>query len=125
MKQSYKDLIVWQKAREFVKKIYEITRSFPKEELYSLVDQMKRAAVSIPSNIAEWNSRNTLKEQYQFFSIARGSCSELETQIILAYDLGFITENHTLLEEIEEIGKMLSGLMKSKMNDIQKNISRS
>lgn len=124
MKKSYKDLIVWQKSRILVKKIYEVTRSFPKEEIYSLVDQMKRASISIPSNIAEWNSRNTLKEQYQFFSIARGSCSELETQIILATDLWFIRENEILLDEIEEIGKMLSWLIKAKMSDIQKGVYR-
>jgi four helix bundle protein len=101
-----------------------VTRVFPREELYSLVDQMKRAAISIPSNIAEGNSRNTLKEQYQFFSIARGSCSELETQTIIAHDLWYIREPASLLAEIEEIWKMLSGLMKSKIPDIQNNISR-
>lgn len=81
---SYKDLIVWQKAMELVVKVYELTDKFPKEEIYGLTSQMRRAAISIPSNIAEGTCRGTRKDYRQFLLIAYGSCSELETQLEIA-----------------------------------------
>ena len=112
----YKDLLVWQKARKIVKEIYELVALFPKNEQYGLVDQMKRAAVSIPSNIAEWNSRNSAKDQIQFLYIARGSCAELETQILLSEDLWFLEQQKSqeLCEKVVEISKMLAWLIRSK-----------
>jgi four helix bundle protein len=113
---QYQDLIVWQKARILVKNTYTILEWFPKTELFGLTDQMKRAVISIPSNIAEWNVRATMKEQSHFLYIARGSCAELETQIILATDLWFIKHetSEELLSGVEEISKMLVALIKTK-----------
>jgi four helix bundle protein len=91
--QSFKDLLVWQKAMEFGKSIYEITSEFSKAEQYGIVSQMRRAAVSIPSNIAKGNSRNTTGEYRQFLGIARGSHAELETLILLSCKIGYLTES--------------------------------
>ncbi len=112
---NYQDLIVWQKSLEFTIAIYTSTKLFPKEETYGLISQMRRAAVSISSNIAEGQTRHTVKQFFQFLSIARSSVSELETQIILSYRLNYINENKKkeLLASAEEIGKMLSSLMKT------------
>ena len=114
---SFKELKVWQKGIELVEMIYKITASFPEEEKYGLSAQMRRAAVSIPSNIAEGHLRKTAKDFKQFLSIARGSCAELETQIIISYKLGFIQEDNfsDLSSRIEELSKMLSSLY-SKIN---------
>ena len=87
---NFKELMVWQKAIDLVTEIYKITRAFPKEEVFGLVSQMQRAAVSIPSNIAEGHERNSEKEFAQFLCIARGSLAELETQIIIAEKLSYI-----------------------------------
>jgi four helix bundle protein len=84
---SYKELKVWQKSIELVKEIYRITNGFPRNEIYGLVIQMRRAAVSIPSNIAEGYSRKNLKEYLQFLRVAYSSSAELETQLIIAKDL--------------------------------------
>ncbi len=84
---SYKDLIVWQKSIQLVKEIFILTNYFPKSELYGLISQMRRAAVSIPSNIAEGSARKSLKDYSQFYSIAYGSALELETQIIISKEL--------------------------------------
>ncbi len=112
---GYKDLIVWQKAMDLVEDIYLITRNFPNEERYALADQMRRAAVSIPSNIAEGQSRNSQKEFKNFLSIAKGSKSELETQLIISKRLRYITqedlEKH--LDRCSEIGRMISSLSDS------------
>lgn len=112
---NYQDLIVWQKSLEFTIAIYNSTKVFPKEETYGLISQMRRAAVSISSNIAEGQTRHTVKQFFQFLSIARSSLSELETQIILSYRLNYLNENQKkeLLDSAEEIGKMLSSLMKT------------
>lgn len=112
---NYQDLIVWQKSLEFTIAIYRYTKTFPKEETYGLISQMRRAAVSISSNIAEGQTRHTVKQFFQFLSIARGSLSELETQIILTYRLNYISEDtkNELLKTAEEIGRMLSSLMKN------------
>jgi len=108
---------VWQKGIELVSIVYTITASFPEEEKYGLSAQMRRAAVSIPSNIAEGHLRKTAEDFKQFLSIARGSCAELETQIIIAHKLGFIQGDNfsNLSTKIEELSKMLSSLY-SKIN---------
>ena len=90
---DYKDLIVWQKAIDLATWIYSLTAGFPKEELYGIVSQMRRAAVSIPSNIAEGQSRQHKSEFIQFLSIAKGSLLELETQLIISGRLKYISEN--------------------------------
>jgi len=110
--QSYKDLIVWQKAMTLVKMVYVFTKSLPKEEQYNLVSQMRRSAISIPSNIAEGYKRKGLGEYIQFLSIADASAAELETQIILTkmlYPKIKIDEGQALLEEVQ---KMLITLIK-------------
>lgn len=92
--------------------VYSLTSRFPKEELYGLTAQMRRSAVSIPSNIAEGAARHSRKEFIQFLSIASGSVAELETQLVLAFRIGFLPTN-TALAKIEEIRKMLLGLLRS------------
>lgn len=110
--QSYRDLLVWQKSIALCTHVYKICEMFPKSELYGLADQMKRAAVSIPSNIAEGQSRQHVKEFLNFISIANGSLAELDTQRIIAESLRFITLEHSahLDELIIEIRKMLYAL---------------
>lgn len=114
---GFKELRVWQKGIELVEMVYEITAAFPEEERYGLSAQMRRAAVSIPSNIAEGHLRKTTKDFKQFLSIARGSCAELETQIIIAHKLGLAEqsdfENLSLI--MTELSKMLSSFY-SKIN---------
>lgn len=112
---SFKELIVWQKSRIFVVKAYEATKDFPKDEMYGLRNQLRRAAVSIPSNIAEGHRRGTSKEFIQFLKIARGSLAESETQIILSNDLKYINDevSNQLLDDIDEIGRILNGLISS------------
>lgn len=104
---SYKELIVWQKSFDLAKKVYRITESFPKSEVYGLTSQMRRAVVSIPSNIAEGFVRKHTKEFSQFISIAFGSGAELETQLLLSKELKFITE-----KEFSEVDSLLSEIMK-------------
>ena len=110
--QSYKDLVVWQKGIELAKLIYKVTAQFPGEEKFGLVSQMRRAAVSIPSNIAEGQARHTTGEFIQFISHGEGSVAELETQIILAVELKFCAKNAVLsaCELLDEIRRMLNGL---------------
>ncbi|GIM59127.1 four helix bundle protein [Capnocytophaga canimorsus] len=108
---SYKDLIVWQKSVELVSKVYEITRLFPEEEKFGLTSQIRRSAVSIPSNIAEDYGRGYSKTYLQFLSIARGPLFELETQFHIARRLRFIAENNEVECIISEISKMLNALI--------------
>jgi four helix bundle protein len=111
---TYKDLDVWIKARILVGHVYRITTSFPKEELYGLTSQIRRCAISIPSNIAEGYGRQYKKETLQFLHIARGSLYELETQLYISFDLKFISENELngIVTMIEECRKLLSGLIR-------------
>ena len=111
---THKDLDVWKKSMDFVTKLYKTTISFPKEEIYGLTNQMRRAAVSIPSNIAEGAARKSNKEFIQFLYIALGSNVELETQLIISKNLKFINDELfiELEKEIDEIGRMLFGLIK-------------
>jgi len=115
---SYKDLIVWQKSMELVKEIYLLTSRFPVSETYGLASQMRRAAISMPSNIAEGYCRGSRKEFTQFINIAFGSGAELETQILLAKSLNFSDEEKlkkvTML--LEEIMRMLNALLKKLKN---------
>jgi four helix bundle protein len=107
--QNYKDLIVWQKAMDLVYEVYQISKSFPKEEQYALTNQLRRAVVSVPSNIAEGRSRYSSAEFRNFLSIAHGSLAEVETQILLAIRLDYVKENQATksLDLQNEISKML------------------
>ena len=112
---THKDLDVWKKSIGLVTSIYKITSSFPKEELYGLTSQIRRSAVSLPSNIAEGAARNHVNEFRQFLYIALGSGAELETQLIISKMLGFISDEQSqeLINELNSISKMLQGLIKS------------
>ena len=115
MVRSYTDLIVWQRAMELVVEIYDIVRKLPKEEIYALSDQMRRSAISIPSNIAEGQARNTTREFVSFLSIAKGSDAELHTQLLICDKLGYLTQEDidTALKLTEEVGKMLVSLIQT------------
>jgi four helix bundle protein len=106
----YKDLKFWQLSRSFCKEIYSITNHFPEEEKFGLVSQLKRAVVSIPSNIAEGAGRNTNKDFSRFLQISLGSCYEIETQLILSFDLGFVNQSNfdKLNNQLQQIIKMMS-----------------
>lgn len=104
---SFKELIVWQKAYQLVLEIYKATKDFPKSEMYGLVQQMRRAAISIPSNIAEGYGRKHKTEYHQFLSVAYGSLSELETQYLLSIDLSYIKQSEIIEVLLKEVGSML------------------
>lgn len=112
---SYKDLKVWSKSMDLVTEIYKVTGKFPKEEIYGLTNQLRRAAVSVPSNIAEGQGRFSRKEFQQFLHHARGSLLEVETQIQIAMNLQYLTEPETksILNISAEIGRMINGLKNS------------
>src|SRR5436305_818343 len=112
---SYRDLIVWQKAMDLVVEVYRSTGSFPREETYGLTSQVRRAAVSIPSNIAEGQCRHTTKEFLNFLSIAQGSLAEVETQLQIAHRLGYLDTDgtNTLLQRAAEVGRLINGLRNS------------
>jgi len=112
----YYELDIWKKSIEIIKTIYRITEEFPKTELYSLVDQMKRASVSIASNIAEWSGQWTNAGNIRFLNIARWSAVELEAQIRIAKELWFLDENQflELLQEINHLTRMISSFIKKK-----------
>ena len=109
----YREMIVWQKAMDLVKEIYLLAKMLPKEETYALSDQMRRAAISIPSNIAEGNGGKSLTDYARFLDIARGSEYELETQFEICIMLGYLTETDCkkVFELINEIGRMLHTLI--------------
>jgi four helix bundle protein len=109
---SYHDLIVWQRAIDFVVSSYKLTGQFPKNELYGLMSQLQRAAVSVPSNIADGAGRNGTREFLHHLGIARGSLFEAETQIIIAERLGYATAADTApLAEVAQVGRLLHGLI--------------
>lgn len=109
----FKDLLVWQKAMELVKAVYALSKAFPAEERYALTDQLRRAAVSIPSNIAEGSGRASNADYGHFLSIARGSLYETMTQLQIAVDLGYLPGLSPELEAlISEIGRMLGAMLK-------------
>jgi four helix bundle protein len=110
--QSYRDLLVWQKGIQLAREVYQITAKLPSDERFGLVSQMGRAAVSISSNIAEGQARNTTGEFIQFVSHAEGSTAELDTQFFLSVELGQLTPQQAgdCLARIDEMGQMLNGL---------------
>ena len=109
---DYRDLIVWQKGMDLVTEVYRVTRGFPREEIYGLTNQVRRAAVSIPSNIAEGHARQSTAEYRHFLSIAQGSRAEVETQLLIAVRLQYTTEEATQAAAslLTEIQKMLATL---------------
>ena len=113
--QSYRDLIVWQKSMDLVVEIYCSTQNFPRTETYGLIAQLRRAAVSIPSNIAEGHDRLSTGEFKQFLGHARGSLVEVETQILISQRLGYLepSQSTNLLKRTTEIAKILNGLLRS------------
>ncbi len=117
---SYKELTVWQKSMQLVKEVFLVTDKFPKSETYGLVSQMRRSAVSIPSNIAEGYGRKSKKEYAQFYSIAYGSTLELETQLIISKEIHFINieDFEKINSLLEEVAKMLN-YMTSKMRELE------
>jgi four helix bundle protein len=112
---NYTDLIAWQKSMDFVEAVYRATGTFPKEKIYGLSRQMRRAAVSIPSNIAEGQGRQSRQEFHRFLSVAYGSLRELETQILIAERLQYYDSPITskLMQSASEIGRLLNGLKNS------------
>jgi len=112
---SYQELIGWKKGIELVTDVYRLTQKFPKQEIYGLTSQIRRSAVSIPSNIAEGQGRMSRGEFKQFLGHARGSVFELESQILIARNLAYLNleEGEFLLERIAELGRVLNGLLKS------------
>ncbi|MBQ3747380.1 MAG: four helix bundle protein [Kiritimatiellae bacterium] len=112
MVRTYKELVAWQKGMALVKAIYALVKQFPKIEQYRLVDQLTRAAVSVPSNIAEGFGRATNKDFAHFLSQARGSLFEVETQLLIAKDLGFVGDVEPELELSSELGRILNGLIR-------------
>ncbi len=116
---SFEKLIVWQKARVLAKEIYKITSGFPKEELFGMTNQMRRCSVSIPSNLAEGSSRRTNKDKARFTEIAFGSGLELLNQLILAYDLNFISEVQyfEIRNKIQEVTFLLDALKKAQLKE--------
>jgi four helix bundle protein len=115
MGESYRDLIAWRKAMDLVTEVYRVTRKFPRDELYGLTNQLRRAAVSVPSNIAEGQARFSHKEFHHFLSHARGSLVEIETQLMIAQNLVYLSPQQTkpLLDKTAELGRVLNGLIAS------------
>ena len=115
----YKELLVWQKGMVLARLVYRLTVRFPREEKFGLTSQIRRAAVSVPSNIAEGQARQSTKEFLQFLSHAEGSLAELETQILLSVELGFVWQEDVkeILAKIDELQKMLVGL-KRKLEEV-------
>ena len=109
---GHKDLDVWKKSINLATEIYKVTESFPKEEIYGLISQIRRSVVSISANIAEGAARNSKKEFIQFLYISLGSVAELETELLIAKNIGYL-KNDNIFERIKVIRKMLSGLINS------------
>ncbi len=117
---SHRDLIAWQKAMALVTDVYALTKTFPREEMYGLTGQIRRAAVSVPANIAEGQGRRYGREFHQFLGNARGSLMELDTHLELAFRVGYLNEGqHTAIRaKVDEVGRILNGLMRSISSDI-------
>lgn len=113
---SYKDLFIWQKGIKIVTLVYQLVKSFPKEELFALTNQLKRASVSVPSNIAEGYGRNSEKSFHHFLNISRGSLFEIETQLFIAKEVGYISNEilyNEIINLIEEESKMINSFSKT------------
>jgi four helix bundle protein len=117
---SHRDLIAWQKAMDLVVSVYKLSKGFPKEELYGLTSQLRRAAVSIPANIAEGQGRRSKAEFKQFLGNARGSLLELDTHLELALRLEYLClKEHALIQEqLREVGRIVNGLLRSLTSDL-------
>jgi len=109
---THRDLEIWQRGIDLVTKIYKITKNFPKEELYGLTSQMRRAAISYPSNISEGAARDSINDYIRFLYISMGSLSELETQIIISEKLEYLKDSKDILEDIEAITRKTYNLIK-------------
>lgn len=109
----FQDLQVWREAHALVLQVYKATQTFPKTEVYGLTSQMRRAAVSIPANIAEGFTRYSIKDKLKFYNIAEGSLEELKYYFILSDDLGYIDSNAELMRAAEQVGRLLNGLILS------------
>ncbi len=112
----HKNLDVWKTSISIVTDIYQVTKAYPKEEIYGLTNQLRRAAVSIPSNIAEGAARRSNKEFVQFLYISLGSCSEVETQLTISNNLGY-PYNPNIYDDLQRIKRMLLGLIKKRANE--------
>jgi four helix bundle protein len=110
------DLDAWKASRTLVSAIYRVTQTFPREEVFGLTAQMRRASVSIPSNIAEGAARTGSREYAQFLNVARGSLSELETQLFIASDLGYIRSDHPVFAMVGRVSKLVTGLHRAIRN---------
>ena len=112
---SFRDLIAWQKAMDLVTLVYQVTEPFPRAEMFGLTNQLRRAAVSVPSNIAEGQARNSTKEFVNFLSISMGSLAEIETQLLIAQRLNYVKESvvNKPLQLTSEVGRIVNGLMNS------------
>ncbi|MGB7623641.1 MAG: four helix bundle protein [Terriglobia bacterium] len=112
---KYSDLIVWQKAMDLTSEVYSVTKCFPKDEIYGLTSQLRRAAVSVPSNIAEGQGRKSTSEFLHHLSIAYGSLLEMETQVMIAERLAYLEQQvvASLMTRTSEVGKLINGLSKS------------
>ncbi|MBI5360679.1 MAG: four helix bundle protein [Planctomycetes bacterium] len=119
MIKSYRDLIVWQKAHVLVLNIYNIIQKFPAEEKFALISQIRRAAISVPANIVEGFRRNGMRDKINFYNYAQSSLDELEYEMFLAQELGYYSNFEALEERINEVAKLLSGLIKSIKNSSQ------
>jgi four helix bundle protein len=106
------NLEAWKESMALVKAVYQASQNFPKEEIYGLTSQIRRAAVSVPSNLAEGAARSGQREFSQFLSIARGSLSELETQLLIEAELGYLTQPHPIFPLLDRVSKLITGLHK-------------
>lgn len=112
---NYDDLMAWRRAMDLTEAVYRVTKVFPKEEIYGLTCQIRRAAVSVPSNIAEGQGRQTTMDFLRFLAIAHGSLNELETQLVLAWRLKYLSDGgkSQLLDSVAEVARLLNGLQRS------------
>ena len=111
MRRNHHDLLAWQQGVALVKAVYSLTQNFPQAELYALTSQMRRAAISVPANIAEGMGRNTTKELLQFLIIVRGSLTELDTYLVLARELGYIKETDDIEATLDRVFGLIGGLI--------------
>jgi len=116
---NYKDLVVWQKSIAFVSEVYVLTKKLPADERFSLIDQMRRAAVSIPSNIAEGHARKSSADFARFLRISYGSAAEIETQLIIAHNLQYLSDSELqqFLSKVLELQKMLNALISKQLGN--------
>lgn len=110
---NYQELIAWQRAMDLVESVYRTSSTFPKEEVYGLTSQVRRASISVPSNIAEGQGRSTTRDFLHFLCVAQGSLKELETQILIAQRLGYLAHPDALLDQVLAVARLLSGLINS------------